>query len=186
MKFKHLAVASLVAVAGISARAADHTLNIAPTTTLVGSFYTVTPSTPSKTFTDYITLNPTVGTGSVSLAMVNIYGEIWGKTVDISGLTGALLKSTDSGSSWSTVATGGSFTDLILDSVTKYKVQITGTVTGTLGSGMYAVSYLASTATAPVPEPASVALFLAGIGALGLVGRRRKMAEKDHADAALA
>lgn len=52
-----------------------------------------------------------------------------------------------------------------------YHVDITGTATG-LAGGSYAVTLSA----APVPEPETYAMLLAGLGVMGAIARRRKAA----------
>lgn len=60
--------------------------------------------------------------------------------------------------------------ELDVDNLTQgnYYVQVSGTV---LSAG--AVSYGAQLAMAPVPEPATYAMLLAGLGALGVAARRK-------------
>lgn len=51
----------------------------------------------------------------------------------------------------------------------KYYFEISGTTTGTQGG-----KYGYSTSITPVPEPESYAMFLAGLGLIGAIARRRK------------
>lgn len=53
-----------------------------------------------------------------------------------------------------------------------YDLRVSGTVTGTLG-GSFAGTLNASP-TAPIPEPETYAMMLAGLGLMGFVARRRK------------
>ncbi len=53
-----------------------------------------------------------------------------------------------------------------------YDLRVSGTLTGT--SGLYGVAVNFSPAAAPIPEPETYAMMLAGLGLMGFVARRRK------------
>ncbi len=53
-----------------------------------------------------------------------------------------------------------------------YDLRVSGTLTGT--SGVYGVSVNFNSTTAPIPEPETYAMMLAGLGLMGFVARRRK------------
>lgn len=55
-----------------------------------------------------------------------------------------------------------------------YRVAVIGDATGTLGGSYGGV--IQTVGTAPVPEPETWALMLGGLGALGFLARRRKVA----------
>ncbi len=58
-----------------------------------------------------------------------------------------------------------------------YDLQISGTLTA--ASALYGVSVNFNSTTAPIPEPETYAMMLAGLGLMGFVARRRK--QKDAA-----
>ena len=53
-----------------------------------------------------------------------------------------------------------------------YDLQVSGTLTAT--SGLYGVSVNFNSTTAPIPEPETYAMMLAGLGLMGFVARRRR------------
>lgn len=181
MKLKPWLLA-LSTLAAASAHATDYSLTLYPTNGNAPSssqfYYHKTPGS----FSDKIALVPSAAVLSAGVTLTALDLSVVDPSLPQTSFTSVVLESSsNSGSTWSQVGTGSTFSGLSFAGGAMYRLLVNG-LAGTTG-GVYSVAY---TALAPVPEPASVALFLAGIGALGLVSRRRKMAEKDHADVALA
>ena len=61
-----------------------------------------------------------------------------------------------------------------IDLAAKFGPTMYAGFTGGTG-GSYAFQYITSASIAPVPEPETYALMLAGLGLLGVVSRRRKL-----------
>ena len=129
-----------------------------------GSFsdtYTFTLSQESDTVTSAVALQqPSIGGGGFDY---NIEGGTFGlySDADGDGMGGTLISSTTFGSN---------NTSLTANSVAagSYYWMVAGNANGDLG-GIYNFT----TNTAPVPEPETYALMLAGLGLLGFVGKRR-------------
>ena len=129
-----------------------------------GSFsdvYTFTLSQDSDTVTSAVALQqPNIDGGGFDY---NIEGGSFGlySDADGDGMNGTLISSTTFGSN---------NTSLTADSVAagSYYFVVAGNASGDLG-GIYNFT----TNTAPVPEPETYALMLAGLGLLGFVGKRR-------------
>lgn len=122
-------------------------------------------------FTDRFTFTVTGGNSTLD-AVVSSISRTETTGVDITGLS---LYST---SGRSPVTSGTSFSSGLVDVWTvssnnlaagDYYLQVNGTV---LSNG--AASFGGAVALAPVPEPQTYGMMLAGLGALGVVARRRK------------
>lgn len=122
--------------------------------------FTFNLSTASDTITSAVSLEQPAFGGGFDYAIANgtfgLYSD-----ADGDGLNGTLISST---------TFGGNSTSLAVNSVGagSYYWAISGNATGNLG-GIYNFT----TNTAPVPEPETYALMLAGLGLLGFVGKRR-------------
>lgn len=97
--------------------------------------------------------------------------DLTGSKVELFKNLGGLGNYTDDGIALASISfdstpVGSTFTSL---SAGDYYYRITGMSTGTVGG-----SYVLSSTVTPVPEPASIALLLAGLGVLGFAVRRRK------------
>lgn len=174
MKLKSLMVLGALALASVMARATDVTQTFdlyLPTTgvdVLDRQFFV-----SNQTFVDTYNLNLASGVGDITASFTTLafnFSNLVG--VD---LVAALYTSPTSGSTWTKVGSSGtSFDDVVLQADQLYKLVVTGITTGAYG-GAYTLSYYAE---APVPEPASLALFAAGVGALLLARQRRRKAEE--------
>jgi hypothetical protein len=156
MKFtKHLVAAAALATAG-SAMSATYELGVLP----VGAPLSVTKSVIGDgSFTDILNFDvasdSTAQANAVTFTLVPfVQNPITGLSLSV--YDGATLLTAVSGIY--TLAAG-----------TNYSFHVSGT---TAFSGVYTVNY--QLAAAPVPEPASIALTLAGLGVVGLVAARRR------------
>ena len=115
------------------------------------------------------------GSARINTGDVKFYSFVWGSpdtynTVDIFGLNGAMTSYTGSmlQSQFSMMANGAnSATGLF---------TITGTGNNVIDHLVLKSSGVAFEVAAPVPEPETYALMLAGLGALGFMARRRNNA----------
>jgi len=78
--------------------------------------------------------------------------------------------------SWAYDGTTGATQHSVLLGAGNYYFEVLGNVTGTNidGSSKASGTYTLSTNLAPVPEPETYALMMAGLGLMGFVARRRK------------
>lgn len=182
MKLKTLAFAALVAASTVAAHA--DTMNSLPLSSQ--GVYSMTDGVELDPghFTDTYYLTFVDQATSSSTATFSLTNLKFKNYVNITGLNVSLYDNANPSAPLALTTLASNSWSYLMNTATQYVLKVSGNAVGSLG-GSYALS-ISTVQAAPVPEPASVALFLAGIGALGLVGRRRKMAEKDHADAALA
>jgi hypothetical protein len=75
-------------------------------------------------------------------------------------------------------ATSGSyqwtFSNLVANK--SYTLSLVGKWTGVADSGKWSLATAPSVSVTPVPEPETYAMFLAGLGVIGMIARRRKAA----------
>ena len=180
MKLKSLVLAAAMAVAGVAAHASTPTTLTLPTGGVINAVNAVVPGTGTS-FSD--TYNLDLSGASPVAANFTTTNFSFNDVLNLSDLSLTLYQGVGSG--WVSLFTASSVSGLVLDAANTYKLVVSGLTSGTYG-GAYTLSYSAQAIAAPVPEPASLALFAAGIGALGLVGRRRKQARQSETDTLLA
>lgn len=113
--------------------------------------------------------NNIVGTTLSNLPVSFTFGNSTFDIYKITGLTASLYSGSDAqGSLLSTFVGGAGYSGLM--SIGQYSVKVSGNATGSSG-GMYSFTAVA----VPVPEPETYAMFLAGLGLMGLIVRRRKV-----------
>lgn len=160
------AIASAVAVlASSAAHAVVYNIGTLPIAPSAYTNFAQVASGPSPAFFDQYTFIFPTDQGLASAAAVSLtVGELY----NIQGLTVSLF--TSAGSLVATGTQSGNsvtLSNVSLTSGSSYRYDVTGTVSGSLG-GQY--TFVAQA----VPEPETYALFLAGLGAIGFMARRRK------------
>lgn len=164
---KHAPALGLAAVAAIlvsnAALAGDIHIGTDPTrfvtgTAVSGSFY--------DTYSFSLTGLSSAVASSVSIELSSIFDisngvlSLWSGSVS-DGVADTLLSSTG----FDTTSTSLSVSELIAGN---YYWSVSGDASGSAGG-----SYLFASSTAPVPEPSSYAMMLAGLGMLGIAVSRR-------------
>ena len=162
MKKLKLAVGAAFVVAAFSAAAADYDVG-----TLTGLYVHNTSVTGSisDTYTfDIASSNPVASSSSY---VTSSFGAL--SILGISGFTVQLFNSFNSALGTATYDGLGNYVLNTgpLAAANDYYFKVTGTATGVAG-GNYTFTL------APVPEPASYAMLLAGLGIMGAVARRRQ------------
>lgn len=163
---KKLVLAMAIAGSAMSAQAAT---------------YAITPGSSfaagvNGSFTDYLTFS-LAQPSSFAYAVANLVSSST-QTFTFGGASFSMTiisNITDLAASlYSGVPNSGSLIDPGVGSLSagSYFIKVTGTGTGTGGLGSYGVA----SQVAAVPEPESYAMFLAGLGIIGAIARRRKVA----------
>ena len=168
--FKQAAAGAALAMAFGAAQAAtfaEGTLDVYGTNN-----FTQVAHVAAGSFTDYFTFSLVqTGANSASSAVALDLGTLFDMTGTLSLFQGSTPGSgTLIGGGWAFNGTSGSTShSVLLTSGGDYYLQATGTATGSGGG-----NYLVSLNVAPVPEPETYALMMAGLGLMGFVARRRK------------
>lgn len=177
--FKKCAIAATIACSVFAAQAASTTvtdLGLVTTTTTKGT------DTTSGSFEDFFNFTVGVNAGSilvstaatfsnygVSLSNLALYLGTFSTTSSLSGLTPIVSSTSPVFSDLG----GGIMVDTIasksfsLDPAATYTLAVSGTSVGDS-------RYTTIVQLAPVPEPETYAMLLAGLGVMGFVARRRK------------
>lgn len=167
MNFKKTGVAIAIAAAALTTVSAQAATQNAGT---LGSYYTVFTVVPGS-FADTVNFSiaaPSVLTGTAANLKLS-FGSF--SILDIAGLTVNVWNNSHPYGTYnfgSFAGGAGSYT-FNLPTAGDYHIDITGTATGASG-GTYGVALSA----APVPEPETYAMLLAGLGVMGAIARRRK------------
>ena len=135
-------------------------------TTFFDAYYFTIPAGTANTVASSINLSSILG-------LTNLRARLYaGNVNDTTNTVPNLI------SNWGTVANFGAVNveTVVLDPVTllagSYTLQIKGTVTGLSGGSYAGVLNIAN--PAPVPETETYAMFLAGLGIMSAIARRRK------------
>lgn len=165
MKLKQIAVTMAFALGTGAAAAATYNLGdlgLAPQTAV---------KSVSGNFVDYLNFNVVSPYRAVGFNVLDLpvsFGQF--DLFNIAGLSLALYDGTGgTGNLMASLAGQDAYEFSQLLAVGDYSLKVSGTATGTSG-GMYSYAAVAYA----VPEPGSLAVFLTGLGLMGVVGLRRR------------
>lgn len=167
MNFKKTSVALAIAVSALAAGSAQAATVNAGTLGAYTNVFTHTAGTFEDTI-NFSIASPSVLSGAannlvLSFSALSIY--------DIAGLTVNVWNNSHPFGSinFGSFAGNNQTYSFNLPTAGNYHVDITGNATGAFG-GAYGITLSA----APVPEPETYAMLLAGLGVMGAIARRRK------------
>ena len=159
MKLKHIAAAAVMVVSGSAFAAGPGPLGSIDNTPI--SFSNIVAPGIFQDVFSFTLADPGSLSGNVVAVNFGPY-NILGLTVTLQDASFAVIGAD------STPSTGFSFSGL---SAGSYALNVLGFATGETG-GFYAGGFVAE--TAPIPEPETYALMLAGLGVVGFMAARRK------------
>jgi len=170
MKFKSLAVAVALVAASSGAFATNYTIPNLPVLPPSTAPFSQAVTVPTGAFSDRWSFTFPLTAGSASSSAVSLQLQ---NILNITGLQIGLYNATTNALLGNGAQAGQSATlnNIALTPGQNYYYTVTGSATG-LSGGAY--TFIA--AAAPVPEPGTYGLFLAGLAAVGFVARRRSPA----------
>ena len=172
MKLKSLIAAAVLGAAAIgSAGAASYTINLTNTTgNLWTSGFNVTPS-PLGAFTDIFHFTPDATFGSTAQAfLANL--SVTGSDASAINFTSANLNGIALTGFGGPTVFGYAQGQVLAQTSLLFNGPLTLTVIGNSHGGSYGGTFNLN--LAPVPEPETYGMLLAGLGILGFLARRRK------------
>ena len=174
MKLKSLIAAAVLGAASIgSACAASYTVNLTNTTgNLWTGGFNATPS-PLGAFTDIFTFTPNATFGSTAQAfLANL--SVTGSDASAINFTSANLNGISLTGFGGPTVFGYAQGQVLAQTSLLFNGPLTLTVMGNTFGGSYGGTFNLN--LAPVPEPETYGMLLAGLGVLGFLARRRKQA----------
>ena len=174
MKLKSLIAAAVLGAASIgSACAASYTVNLTNTTgNLWTGGFNATPS-PLGAFTDIFTFTPNATFGSTAQAfLANL--SVTGSDASAINFTSANLNGISLTGFGGPTVFGYAQGQVLAQTSLLFNGPLTLTVMGNTNGGSYGGTFNLN--LAPVPEPETYGMLLAGLGVLGVLARRRKQA----------
>ncbi len=167
MKIKSVAAAALLVAASVGASAAGGALgSLGP---IGAASFSSGPLAPGASFSDVWTFS-LVAPSSVSASASNV--EVFVGPSTFNNIIGfaALLDSTPL--SYTLIPFGGGAVQVLAASTGLGAGGHTLTISGTAGS--FGATYSGTVVAAPVPEPETLAMMLAGLGSIGFMALRRR------------
>ena len=161
---KQVIAASALAAVGVAAQAATYDIGVLP---VAPTTFVQTVSVPAGSFMDTFSFVAPSGSGySGTGAALSV--DVGANILNINGLTVSLYDAGHNLLSTGTVGESSAVTWSLLSGA-NYSFEVSGNAGG-IGGGLY--TFVATAAL--VPEPETLAMMLAGLGAVGFMARRRR------------